>query len=242
MNAELQAATQAPQSASRNARAAQAASREIIRWLCVNWHEVERNLGEISVPEWLRTRPGKPRAESDLARLAYAGEIVRRPLASFNDLAMAEALRLVKHWNQELGREFKPRGMGYQGARRRPAGRPAIPARVSDGEILKIAEMAADLWGSRWSELLTARAADRFRVHSPQSLTPGQARSLVEELLQRLAVRQIADRHQPPISREEIEAEKAGLRARYFLGAGQAPPSAPGKAGAASRPPMGEGE
>jgi hypothetical protein len=76
--------------------------------------------------------------------------------------------------------------------------------------------MACDLFGERWQALLAARIADRFQTPDTRHLTPAQSRSLVEELLQRLAVRVIADRHQPPIYRAEIEAEKVALRSRYF--------------------------
>jgi hypothetical protein len=82
--------------------------------------------------------------------------------------------------------------------------------------LTRIGQMAVELFGERWNELLAARCAERFQTSSLQSLSPRHARALVEELLQRLAVRNIADRHQPPIGRAEIEVEKADLRKRFF--------------------------
>lgn len=72
------------------------------------------------------------------------------------------------------------------------------------------------LHGEDWFQLLCARVMQRFRVANPQSLMPGQARSMVEELLQRIAVRECRKRHVPPITREEIEAEKEVWRRKFF--------------------------
>ena len=148
--------------------------------------------------------------DSRTARLEYCSAILARPVSSAKDLSIEEAQTVLKAMREEVGQEWKARGGG--GRRAQALRHP----KVSGAEQTKIGELAVDLWGERWNELLSARLLERFRVASPRSLTPSQARSIIEEMLARIAVRNIADRHQPPIPRAEIEAEKAGLRERYF--------------------------
>ncbi len=143
------------------------------------------------------------------ARLDFCSQVIGRPLASAKDLSKDEAEKVLQAMKQEIGQEWKPRG--YRGRRRSGRGKP-----IAEVEQIRLGEMAADLFGERWPEMLAARLLERFRVKSPRSLYGWQARQMVEELLQRLAVLHIADRHQPPIARTEIEEEKARLRKHYF--------------------------
>jgi hypothetical protein len=57
-----------------------------------------------------------------------------------------------------------------------------------------IERIARELWGDgRWGSELIARLHDRFpQVPSPKSLDPSQAHALIEELLSRLARKEIA--------------------------------------------------
>jgi hypothetical protein len=190
------------------------ASPALIRKLAIEWPNVEAGLGEIDISAYEQIR----RTPSEKARLAHASQILRRPVATFNDLSMSEALRLLSVYKEATGEEFKPAGVGYQGARRR--GTPwRARTSASPDELLKLGEIAVELWhaeGEDWFQLLCARVMQRFRVANPQSLMPGQARSMVEELLQRIAVRECRKRHVPPITREEIEAEKEVWRRKFF--------------------------
>jgi len=147
------------------------------------------------------------------ARLDFCAAVIKRPLATTKDLSREEAQQVIQAMKQETGQEWRPPGAGWRGRRRKSG---AIRARISAAEQAKIGALAADLWGERWNEMLAARCQERFRVASLNSLTPRSARQLVEELLQRVAVIHIANRHQPPIARAEIEAEKEILRKRYF--------------------------
>jgi len=156
---------------------------------------------------------GAEQTEREL-RLGWISNVVSRPLATSKDLSNDEALKVIEAMKQETGQAWRSAGRG----RRRQSKIQNQKSKISAAEATRIAELAADLWGERWNGLLAARLQERFRVPSPQSLAPAQARLLVEELLQRLAVRHIADRHQPPIPRVEIEAEKARLRRKYFSG------------------------
>ena len=187
------------------------------------------------------------------ARLDYCSVILGRPVPSAKDLSSDEAEKVLQAMRQEVGQEWKPRGASFGRLRRMAqnfsSARRAEALRhpkISGAEQTKLAEMAADLWGERWNALLEARLSDRFRVSGVSFLSPAQARSLVEELLQRLAVRNIADKHQPPITRAEIEAEKAVLRAKYFAGVepGFSPADAALKGGAtqAAQPSVGTAE
>jgi hypothetical protein len=74
------------------------------------------------------------------------------------------------------------------------------------------------LFGERWDELLRARVGARFGAAAPESMSSGQGWKLVEELLNRLAVAAIAEMHQPPIHRWEIEPEVEVQRKRFFPG------------------------
>lgn len=190
------------------------ASKATIIWLQVNWKAVESNLGEIDVSRVVtRDAKGKLRGESELARLAHASQILGRPVSSFSDLSQAEGDRLVLVYKQELGEEYKE--PGYQGARRWSRKRPKR-ALVDSLMLTKLAEIAADLWPENGPYFLGQRCHQRFRASMPGLLTPAQARSLVEELLQRIAVRECRKRHEPPITREEIESEKEVWRKRFF--------------------------
>ena len=202
-----------------NRKSKTGASRGTVVWLQTNWKSVEANLGEIPLDESLRCAPAgmcsRRRSDSEMARISHASQILARPISSFNDLSQSEGDKLVLVYKQELGQEYKT-STGYQGARRKQAGRRST---ASPDELLKLGEIAVELWhgeGEDWFQLLCARAMQRFRVPNPQSLTPGQARSMVEEMLQRIAVRECRKRHEPPITREEIEAEKEVWRKKFF--------------------------
>ncbi len=188
------------------------ASRQTVVWLQTNWSGVEANLGEIETGN-SKLETGKPHSASALARLAHASQILGRPVSSFNDLSQAEGDRLVLVYKQELGEEYKE--PGYQGARKWSRKRPGNKT-VDNLMPTKLAQIAAELWGGEWPAMLSARVRNRFLTPDTRRLTSSQARSLVEEMLQRIAVREIGKRHEPPIAREEIEAEKEQLRKRFF--------------------------
>jgi hypothetical protein len=203
------------------------ASRELIRKLVIEWPKAEAGLGEIEVRS---QEPGdKKKSASDLARLVHASEVLGRPISTFNDLSMAEGLKLLSVYKEATGEEFKPAAVGYGGARRWSRKRDSgLGVRGSGIMLVKIAEIASELFLGNWLEPLKARCMERFRHSDPRALTPGQARSLVEELMQRLAVKRIRERRdsgigirdtgkpEQPISRVEIEAEKEVLRRRFF--------------------------
>jgi hypothetical protein len=157
--------------------------------------------------------------ESRSARLEYCSAVVKRPVASALELSSDEALRVIEAMKQETGQEWRPRGQWAVGSRQK-AGAMSRSSLVTGHLSLIIGELAADLWGEHWHELLSARLNQRSRSSSVRSLAGWQARQLVEELLQRIAVRKIADRQPPAITRAEIEEEKAVLRKRFFVAAG----------------------
>jgi hypothetical protein len=53
----------------------------------------------------------------------------------------------------------------------------------------KIGRMAAELWGADWNKFLSIRLGERFRVGSPEDLSPRDARAMMEELESRIARR-----------------------------------------------------
>jgi hypothetical protein len=183
-------------------RIAHPATRKTITWLQLNWKGVEAKLGDGG-------------ADSKSARLAHAASILQRPVATFNDLSQAEADRLVLSYKQELGEEFKP--AGYQGARRWSRPRPSNME--VDGLILvRIGEMSSELWEGDWGAMLERRVCERFGVADARALTPSQARSMVEELLQRIFVRDCrASGYTGEIPRTMIERGKEYLRAKFFI-------------------------
>jgi hypothetical protein len=179
---------------------AKPASRELIRKLAIEWPKVEAGLGAIDISAYEQIR----RTPREKARLAHASEILQRPVATFNDLSMAEGLKLLSVYKEATGEEFKPLAVGYGGVRRWSRKRPA--SMIVDGSILwRIGEIASALFPGNWSEALGARCMERFRNPDPRALTPSQARSLVEELLQRLAVRKI----------RESRSQESGVRSRF---------------------------
>ena len=139
-------------------------------------------------------------------------------------------MRLLAVYKEATGEEFKGPGYGtgYQGAWRKNQAR---ISKASPDELLKLGEISVELWnahGEDWFKLLCARTMQRFRVSNPRFLTPGQARSMVEELLQRIAVKRIRARHiydglpqDAPISRHDIEEDKEVLRKRFFTAEAQ---------------------
>lgn len=85
------------------------ASSALIRKLNIEWPKVEAGLGEIDIPESPTPNPeSRKRSPSDLARLAHASQILRRPVATFNDLSISEALCLLSVYKESTGEEFKP--------------------------------------------------------------------------------------------------------------------------------------
>lgn len=58
---------------------------------------------------------------------------------------------------------------------------------------MKIAQMAADLWGADWDDFLHSRLGERFRVGKPVDLSPAEAHAMMEELESRIARRDGVD-------------------------------------------------
>ncbi len=52
-----------------------------------------------------------------------------------------------------------------------------------------IGKFAVELWGADWSALLEARLEERFRTRRVLALSPVEARSMIEELVSRIARR-----------------------------------------------------
>jgi hypothetical protein len=186
---------------------AHAATRKTITWLQINWKGVEANLGDTGTCDTSRS-----------LRMDYATSLLGRPISTFNDLSQAEADRLVMAYKQELGEEFK--GPGYGGGRHRQKAAGNGQFAASAYELLKLSEISCELWngmGEDWFQLLCARVNERFGAANPQALTPRQAKYMVEELLQRLFVRDCrASGYAGEISRKMIEAGKEYLRAKFF--------------------------
>lgn len=136
------------------------------------------------------------------ARLRFANEVLfprhptpdTWPLKSWNDLTSGQAKRLLREMKERSGSNAAWRA-------------------------LKLAEVAAELFGPDWNAIVQERLWQRFRAPSPQHLAPREFWAEVEELLSRLA-RQRG---------EEIET----IRARLFgkkKGAGPNPAPNPPEA------------
>ena len=207
-------------------------SKSQVRAIHTLWREVSPGVAELSndraigpsgdlqSPNHLITK--SPNEAERAARLAYISQILMRPIATSKDLSKDEAQRVIERMKQEVGQDFRP--AGYRGARKQqPAVKGSWQEREPELGDVPIAQVAAELFGQGWQENLAARTSERFGAGALRALTGGQRRSLVEELLQRIAVRNI--KSQKPgggalkeikISRKEIEREKARLRGKFF--------------------------
>jgi len=87
-----------------------------------------------------------------------------RDIESWNDLKPGEAKFLLKKMRDESGSNSAYRAM-------------------------LIAQLAVELFGPDWNEVLRERLVQRFRTPNPQSLNPTEAHEMIEELLSRLARR-----------------------------------------------------
>lgn len=92
----------------------------------------------------------------------------RIPISSWSHLTIGEAKYLLRKMREESGSNAAWRA-------------------------LKLAEIAAELFGPDWQGILRERLVQRFRVPSPESLAPNEAHAEIEELLSRIARRDGAD-------------------------------------------------
>lgn len=124
-------------------------------------------------------------------RLGYTGKILRSvqndtpadsgsppAIASWSDLTRSEAGRLIAAMKRDLGPD-------------------AVQPKVSPAGRGIIAALAVELFGGEWDRLLHLRIEARFRVGRIDRLTPHQVQELAEELLSRIAHRDLR-RHGAP--------------------------------------------
>jgi hypothetical protein len=91
----------------------------------------------------------------------------------------------------------------------------------------KVRQIARALWGpDAWEPFLIQRLADRYGVAidsrrpEPESLTPRQAHELIEELLSRLARKEVAmagDESTPEIDEHKLEEVRRRYRSRRIV-------------------------
>lgn len=192
---------------------------EQLRAIHAMWREISPGISQSS-------EHGFGAAAERAARLAWISEIILRPLPTTRDLSRDEAQRVIERMKAELGQEFRP--APYRGRKKSKGKRQRVKVETASSWMaVKLAELAAELWPppEDWRQRLRARLADpHYAVARVQDLSRRQAWNLKEELLQRIAVRNLKidsrfsgdDAQSKPVSRTEIEAEKARLRANFF--------------------------
>jgi len=117
------------------------------------------------------------RAETEAeARHLYASAKLGRDIGSWKDLTRTELRELAYHMRQDLGRN-------------------RLDGHASPDSLEIIAKLAIELWGGNWHELLPDRLARRpYFHHGPvETISPAEAHSLIEELLEYVARRDLRD-------------------------------------------------
>lgn len=124
------------------------------------------------------------------ARLRYANDKLGFHVTSWNGLSRSAAGKLIAAMRADLGRRN-------------------LPSRAQK----MILALAVELWPEHWDAALRDRIGVRFRVGKVEDLTPSDAHALIDELLSRIARRdlQIAYGTASPRLQEKI----AELRERF---------------------------
>jgi hypothetical protein len=155
----------------------------LLKALHAEWRKMSPNV-EFRV----EGRELKPGEEERLARLAWTNSaLVTRHsslVTSWSQLTQGQAKYLLKKMREESGSNA-----GWR--------------------ALKLAEIAAELFGPDWNQVLAERLSQRFRVSRPQDLTPREFWAEVEELLSRIARR---DGVGIEIMRARFAGQKAEVR------------------------------